>query len=232
MVIFASDRSLGQGISQFRTMFARSVVTPISLAKVMRAMRMICTESMLDADKVILPLFRKRPQMLAYLRKNFVQDSDYSYVRHQQSKKCIIKITPSTAGIIAIRKQHRIPNREAIQNALSLITGAGASVTIKSNIEFDTISVLETAFSMFDPARQFRVQTYRVDLYLRKLNVCVECDENGHASYSDGSETRRQRHIKSHLRCRFVRYNPNDPEFNIGDVIRQILSIASKRSLL
>jgi very-short-patch-repair endonuclease len=208
-------------------MFARSVTTPIFPITVTRTIRTICTDSMLDADKVILPLFRKRPQMLAYLRKNFVQDSDY--VRHRESKKCIIKITPSTAGIIAIRKQHRIPNREAIQNALSFITGREASVTIKSNIEFDTISVLERALSMFDPTRQFRVQPYRVDLYLRKLNVCIECDEHGHASYPNDSEMRRQRRIESYLGCGFVRYNPNDPEFNIGDVIRQILSIASKR---
>jgi len=38
--------------------------------------------------------------------------------------------------------------------------------------------------------------------------------------------------IKETLGCNFIRFNPNDPNFNIGDVINQIFSeIIHKRDL-
>lgn len=71
---------------------------------------------------------------------------------------------------------------------------------------------------------QFKVGRYRVDMYVRELNVVVECDENDHNAYNADAEKARQDYISGELGCRWVRYNPYAADFTTVAIIRRILS--------
>lgn len=88
--------------------------------------------------------------------------------------------------------------------------------------EAQIVRVLKAAFSDCEPCTQFYVDGYRIDLYLAKQRIAIECDEEGHSHYSQKREKKREKSIKSALGCSFIRFNPYDPSFNLGDVIIQI----------
>ena len=105
--------------------------------------------------------------------------------------------------------------------ARDLASKIGMDVYV-SLIESDCIRVLQSAFADLRPVRQFSVHGYRIDLYLAAVNIAVECDEYGHGCYDQKKDLGRERIIKSALGCCFVRFNPDEPGFNIGDVILTI----------
>lgn len=91
-----------------------------------------------------------------------------------------------------------------------------------------TIGQIKKAFKNVRALQQYRVAQYRVDLYFPDYRIAVECDEGGHRSYTREEEVKRQKYIEENLDCIFVRYNPDDPAFNIGDVIHQIIALVYK----
>lgn len=84
------------------------------------------------------------------------------------------------------------------------------------------IHILEAAFEDLYPVKEFKVSNYRLDLYLAKANIAIECDENNHKQYSEEKEIERQNIIKAFLGCKFVRFNPDSKNFNIGKVIKEV----------
>lgn len=71
---------------------------------------------------------------------------------------------------------------------------------------------------------QYRVPdtTYRIDMYLPDYNIAIECDENGHADRDPEYEAVREQEIKNKLKCGFIRFNPDSPNFNIFSVVNEI----------
>ena len=67
-------------------------------------------------------------------------------------------------------------------------------------------------------------------MYFPKYKLAVECDENNHQSYEVLDEKLRELYIKERLKCTFLRFNPDEPEFNIGEPINKILSHIVKYS--
>ena len=91
--------------------------------------------------------------------------------------------------------------------------------------EVQVISVLVKAFHDCEPCTQFYCGGYRVDLYLAKYRIAIECDEAGHLGYCSERESLRESTIKSALGCSFVRFNPYAKDFNLGDVFAAIRKI-------
>ena len=73
--------------------------------------------------------------------------------------------------------------------------------------------------SMFISQKHFK--TYRVDLYFPIFRLAIECDEHGHKDRDKKYEEQREKHIKK-LGITFIRFNPDDSEFNILDVVAKI----------
>ncbi len=90
--------------------------------------------------------------------------------------------------------------------------------------EVDILDTISRAFSDEDSIREYRVGTYRIDLYFPKYKLAVECDENNHKNYEVLGEKLRELSIKEILKCTFLRFNPDDPEFNIGEPINKIMN--------
>lgn len=100
-------------------------------------------------------------------------------------------------------------------------------ISIPNNIDITkeqkTIGQIRRAFQHVRAVEQYKVAPYYVDLYFPDYRLAVECDEEGHRRYSQKDERKRQNYIEQKLNCVFVRYNPDGPNFNIGDVINQII---------
>jgi very-short-patch-repair endonuclease len=90
--------------------------------------------------------------------------------------------------------------------------------------EVDILETISRAFHNEKSIREYSIGKYRIDLYFPKYKLAVECDENNHQSYKILDEKLREIYIKEQLKCTFLRFNPDEPEFNIGEPINKILS--------
>jgi len=63
---------------------------------------------------------------------------------------------------------------------------------------------------------------YRVDLYFPDYHLAIECDEHDHKNRDPDYERKRQKYIENEYDCTFMRFNPDDKEFDICDIISQI----------
>lgn len=100
--------------------------------------------------------------------------------------------------------------------------------------EREYLNIIKAAFSDYTCIQQYHVQKdnskgYFIDLYIygKDKNVAVEVDENGHSSYDDLFEKERESYIRGVLGCDFIRFNPDDKNFNIGQVIHKIMKTKS-----
>jgi very-short-patch-repair endonuclease len=94
---------------------------------------------------------------------------------------------------------------------------------LRTHPETELITTIQLAFNHCPSVTQFFVSGYRIDLYFPSHRIAVECDENGHNDYHYKKERKRQDTITQLLGCKFIRFNPNSPEFNIGNVINKIM---------
>lgn len=75
----------------------------------------------------------------------------------------------------------------------------------------------------FVGVQQFKIDKFRIDVYFPEIRLAVECNENGHAGYDKDAETERHNFIREQLSCEIIAYDPYQPNFNILDVVRQIV---------
>lgn len=78
---------------------------------------------------------------------------------------------------------------------------------------------------------QHVVGPYRVDMFLPKYNIVVECDEHNHRHYIKEHEEIRQSYITDKLKCKWVRFDPDSTAFNIFQTAN-FLFRAIKQSLI
>jgi very-short-patch-repair endonuclease len=97
------------------------------------------------------------------------------------------------------------------------------------NLEQSTIGFIYDCFKKtFSVKKQYRVLTYFIDLYFIDENIAIECDENNHKDRDEKYETDRELSIINKLGCKFIRFNPNDPKFNLSNIISKIIEIIKK----
>jgi len=133
----------------------------------------------------------------------------------------------------------KIASHSKKPKAKEFLQKIGVEKKQKSFVETDCIGIIIKAIDGFtDYQDEYYVEFnkryfgHKVDLYLKDLNIAIECDEIGHEERDKWDEEWRENKIKETLGCKFIRFNPNDPNFNTGDVINQIFSeIIHKRDL-
>ena len=109
-------------------------------------------------------------------------------------------------------------------NAKSLSIKLQLPLAIFQRKEVDILDTISRAFQNEKLIREYGVGKYRIDLYFPKYKLAVECDENNHKNYEILEEKLRELYIKERLKCTFIRFNPDEPEFNVGGPINKILS--------
>jgi hypothetical protein len=89
-------------------------------------------------------------------------------------------------------------------------------------IEGQTIGFIENAYrGLRAMSRQFQVGPYFTDLCFTDDFIVVECDEYGHSDRLVANEVAREDFIKNQGYA-IIRYNPNEPGFDLSDVLNSI----------
>ena len=70
---------------------------------------------------------------------------------------------------------------------------------------------------------QYYIDGYKIDLYFPDYNLAIEVDEFNHKDRDKLYENKREEYIKEKLGCKFIRFNPDEKNFNIGNIISNIL---------
>lgn len=95
-----------------------------------------------------------------------------------------------------------------------------------SSVESDSIGIITAAIDGHTRyKRHYPVGPYKVDLYLLDLKVAIECDEQGHKNRNKLMEEWRQKVIEEESKCQFIRFNPDETNFNVGNVINRIITL-------
>jgi len=95
--------------------------------------------------------------------------------------------------------------------------------------ESESIGAIMKAFEGEKMRTQYPVKGYKVDLYFPDYNLCIECDENNHDDRDEDDEITRQKRITKHLKCQWLRFDPDSKDFNIFKVINQIFMIIKSK---
>jgi len=144
-------------------------------------------------------------------------------------KKEIIKSTYNSqnmnviniTGLKKLLQSTRSKNTDLITKSLSIL-----------NINFDIIftckeasclNIICKSFENFSQKLQYQVNKYRIDLYFPEYKLAIEVDELNHENRNTLYENERQTYLEKNLGCEFIRFNPDEKNFNIGNVIKKIL---------
>lgn len=123
--------------------------------------------------------------------------------------------------------KHLLMNSRKIR-MIKLLELIKEPVTYKIPIEIETLKIIYEIFEDCEPHLQYKVDKYYIDLYLKKINIAIECDENNHKHFKKDDEHTREEIIKKILNCKIIRYNPDDDNFNINHVIKNIVNTLIK----
>lgn len=99
--------------------------------------------------------------------------------------------------------------------------------------ETETLSFLRKVFGgEVDMEFQYQCGKYKIDMYLPEYKLAVECDEDGtHTPSTALKDFERERWLKSELGCSFIRYRPDEPDFDIAEVAGKVFQkVMQKRS--
>jgi very-short-patch-repair endonuclease len=155
---------------------------------------------------------------------DFIEGEDFIW-SSKQGSPALIKWNET--GAIKIARHLRS------EKAAIFLEEKGIKSEQKIREEHYYIDIIRAAIRNFTSYKKsFPIDRYRIDLYLPELKIAIECDEWGHKTgYNKWHENYREDHIKSKLKCKFIRFNPHDKYFNIGDTINEIFShIINKRN--
>ncbi len=89
--------------------------------------------------------------------------------------------------------------------------------------ESSCLRIISSAFKHFSQVLQYKVDKYRIDLYFPEYKLAIEVDEDNHKDRCLIYETERQKFLEEKLECKFIRFNPDEKNFNIGNVISIII---------
>jgi very-short-patch-repair endonuclease len=91
------------------------------------------------------------------------------------------------------------------------------------SVEEHTIKQIMTAFDGETMHSQHYVSGYRIDLYFPEYRLAIECDECHHQQQKNSRYDKvREDNIKQILDCEFIRYAPQQPDFDMFLVINRI----------
>lgn len=157
--------------------------------------------------------------------------NEYSKFFNQDQKK-LIKLIDTTGR----RNLFNCINKEAVIKVIGGCRKADENLindlckVLDITLQLIRIEKVETAYlqdvidvlpSSIEYVREFKIGKYRIDLYLPKYKIAIECDEYGHKGYKD--EEIREQFIRQQLDCKFVRFNPHEEGFSILHVIKTLL---------
>jgi very-short-patch-repair endonuclease len=103
-----------------------------------------------------------------------------------------------------------------------LVEAFDLNLSITPRKEQEHFEAIFKSFPDVEKYTQFKVGTYRVDMYMEDYDLVIECDEFNHRDRDPQKERQREEFIKSELNCDFIRFNPDKKNFSVFEVIASI----------
>jgi very-short-patch-repair endonuclease len=125
----------------------------------------------------------------------------------------------SKKGLEQLVSKSKVCGPDVLQK---LVEDFNLNLSITPRKEHVHLEAIEQSFSEVEMFKQFKVGTYRVDLYIEEYDLVVECDEYNHSQRDPQKEKEREEFIRSELDCEFIRFNPDCKNFSIFKVIGNI----------
>jgi len=130
-----------------------------------------------------------------------------------------IMMTININGIKQILQSCRSVNKDKLISLLNIELDI-----IYDCKESSCLRIISSSFISFRQQFQYSVGGYRIDLYFPDYKLAIEIDEFGHKYRNKVYEEEREAYLKEKLGCKFIRFNPNEKDFNVGIVISNILN--------
>jgi very-short-patch-repair endonuclease len=101
---------------------------------------------------------------------------------------------------------------------------------IYTYIETNTLKCILDAFDGEEMIQQYKVKQYLIDLYFPKYKLAIECDESDHyRKIIKNNDIIRENNIKIEITdIYFIRYRPEEKDFNIFKLINSIFKYIYK----
>ena len=136
----------------------------------------------------------------------------------------------SEEDILSILIKSKTKNQEFKEEVLewlkinNIVTNNKIVLTSRKEIEFlDMLIKILEPFE-YECIKQYKVLNYRIDLYIPKLKLVIEYDENDHKDYTYEEQEGRQKEIEKELDCKFIRVSDKDSDlWNCGYIMKSIL---------
>jgi len=187
------------------------------------------TEFTRDLEE-LLYLTNKKVTLTKYLEKNYIKDTHYIVTKiklknHNRGghNKIVYMLTEKAFELI--KNSYNLRNRYIV-NITDNIQQVNA---INMCIENQTIGFIENSFKdVLNVRRQYVFDKYRVDLYFIDYKLIIECDEYNHKDRDVIKEKIREDYLIS-LGNKIIRYNPNESNFDLSNVLREINKVLFKK---
>ena len=154
---------------------------------------------------------------------------DYDYI------KKVIKATSTTPKkveyylikelvIMIIHNSRKTPAMKNLLDAIGL-----NNIVLANRAEVDFFDALEQSLKPFNlkVESQYNILNYRLDGYIKNLNLAIEYDEIQHFNSTNmEQDSIRENDIKKEIGCSFVRVKDSDNmNYNIGIVLKSIMEL-------
>lgn len=187
------------------------------------------TETFTKDLEELLYLTRQKENLVYHLKKNYRENVHYIIERNKfknQNKNGgqnrILYMLSETAFEL-LKNTFNLRNRYIVN-----VSNSVKCINIGMCIENQTIGFIENSFnSILKVNRQHILGKYRIDLYFIDYKLAIECDENNHDDRDATYERIREEYILS-LGNKIIRYNPNEPNFDLSNVLRRINALLFK----
>jgi very-short-patch-repair endonuclease len=188
------------------------------------------TKFIKNLEEVINNFNSQKVRIVEFLKNNFKENTHYKIEKAHLDKK------QGRGGHNKINYLLTNDTYELVKNSFNLkhryltkINDNVSHVNLLMSLENQTIGFIENSFKdVLKTKRQKLFGIYRVDLYFYDFNLIIECDENNHSDRNEEYEKKREEFLLS-LDKTIIRYNPNDKNFDLSFVIREVNKIILKK---
>ncbi len=178
-----------------------------------------------NIDELVDMFKAQKDSVTRFVRKNFKQG--VNFVEEKQTEKLNYRGGHNRIHMLLTEEAYNlVKNTYNLKNRyVKKINENCGHVNVVMCIETQTIGFIENAFSeALRLTRQKRFGTYYVDLYFEDYNLAIECDENDHNDRDITYERTREQYLLEQ-NITILRYNPNDKNFDLSNVLRKITKV-------
>lgn len=175
-----------------------------------------------NVESIVTKLNIRKDNVKRTLKRfGFEQDKDYIILKYENQ--------------IAYNKETIMLKKSAHDQVITHYAFTTRKTSIDSDIELKFIKrylpeeteTLDFVYETFSPSftlkKQYKILSYRVDLYILGKKLAIECDEHNHNDRDPKYEKKREIDIIEATGCKFIRFNPNDKTFKLSTLVASIV---------